>query len=276
MAEYFASPSRDMVAAGSAMLARTFMSAPSVVERDMKWVHAVMGNDPRKVVTPLDTDEVEKTLCIYHLDKDWQHIVDGIWDSFDVGAKIPLLAMYLFRKPQIDRVGSGLHFSVYIKGAGGWPVLRCLFAGPAGVIDRPIQDIPTRAGTQGCDGLNISHDSGYVLSQGQYADSVSECRYRCRQFPDAMGNIPGHGRFSAFVASRVPGSSLRHFGGILNHASAARPTKLVLHSLARKGVCRCCSSIWYGVKCRSLWWHSGYASGNLQGGWFWANLQMDR
>ncbi|KIJ36502.1 hypothetical protein M422DRAFT_261054 [Sphaerobolus stellatus SS14] len=78
--------------------ATTFIFAPSVERRDMELDHVAIGSDPRRVVTPLKADKIERVLRTFNVLDDWQHIVHGVRFGFDVGASIPPNSTHLFRK----------------------------------------------------------------------------------------------------------------------------------------------------------------------------------
>lgn len=57
---------------------------------------AVAGTDPRRVVTPLDPNHLERLLQAGGILSDWGHVVRGLRDSFDVGIHEPPRSTTLF------------------------------------------------------------------------------------------------------------------------------------------------------------------------------------
>jgi hypothetical protein len=61
------------------------MDAVSVEDPPMELRSADHGPDPCGVITPLDPIRTRNLLCIYNLLSDWEHILLGISNGFDVG-----------------------------------------------------------------------------------------------------------------------------------------------------------------------------------------------
>jgi hypothetical protein len=73
--------------AATAVPVLTFAGVASVATSTMVLAAAKPNPDPWHVVTPLDADQVEKILCKYSLSSDWNHIIVGLCEGFDVGIR---------------------------------------------------------------------------------------------------------------------------------------------------------------------------------------------
>lgn len=83
--------------ASSAASAPTSMAAAFVVALTTVLAPALHeSDDPCQVVTPLDADALEGLLCQCDLLDAWWHVLDGIRNSFDMGASAPLSRSFLF------------------------------------------------------------------------------------------------------------------------------------------------------------------------------------
>jgi hypothetical protein len=67
--------------------ASTTMGAASAVGPPMELGPVKCGPDPCCVVTPLDVNKARMLLYKYGLLSDWNHILQGITNGFDVGIK---------------------------------------------------------------------------------------------------------------------------------------------------------------------------------------------
>lgn len=54
------------------------------------------ASDPRRIVTPLRVDAVERTLLELGLADQWAHVVRGLRHGFDVGIREPVLSTLVF------------------------------------------------------------------------------------------------------------------------------------------------------------------------------------
>jgi hypothetical protein len=79
---------------------RTFMAAASVEGPAMALAAANPNPDPRKVVTPLDPNQVEELLCAYGLISTWNYIIVGLHESFTVEIREQLSCSYIFPQSQ--------------------------------------------------------------------------------------------------------------------------------------------------------------------------------
>lgn len=52
--------------------------------------------DPRMVVTPLLPDQTLTMLQSLHIDQNWQHVLDGLQEGFDVGAATTIPSSVMF------------------------------------------------------------------------------------------------------------------------------------------------------------------------------------
>lgn len=55
------------------------------------------GTDPRGVVTPLDPDSLERLLRAGGIHREWEHVIRGIRNGFDVGIHDPPRSTTLFQ-----------------------------------------------------------------------------------------------------------------------------------------------------------------------------------
>jgi hypothetical protein len=62
-------------------------AAVSAVSSATEPVAAKCLPDPRHVVTPLDPNRAEELLCKYDLISDWNHIITGLREGFDIGIR---------------------------------------------------------------------------------------------------------------------------------------------------------------------------------------------
>lgn len=73
------------------------MAAHSVVETATVPPPAPDATDPRRVVSPLDPDKVERLLHDLNILDHWQHVVEGLRSGFDVGVDTPLTRTFTFK-----------------------------------------------------------------------------------------------------------------------------------------------------------------------------------
>jgi hypothetical protein len=79
---------------------QTVMAAASMEGLAMVLAAANPNPGPRKVVTPLDPNQVEELLCKYGLISTWNHIVVGLHEGFNVGIREQLSCSYIFPQSQ--------------------------------------------------------------------------------------------------------------------------------------------------------------------------------
>ncbi|KIJ53939.1 hypothetical protein M422DRAFT_241195 [Sphaerobolus stellatus SS14] len=166
LAKPFVSHSQDEVQAHANLVTPVVTSTPVPYAeiKDTELAPASTGSDPRRVVTPLKANAIEEVLRKYNLLEDWCHIVHGVQYGFDVGARIPPSATHLFRKSQLIKTEPRIHFPVHSKGTGRRSLFQSILTTQARTTNRPIQDLPTWAGSQTVI-QQLSDDPGHVVSQ---------------------------------------------------------------------------------------------------------------
>jgi hypothetical protein len=81
----------------------------------MELVAARCLPDPRRVVTPLDPNRAEKLLRKYDLISDWNHVITGLREGFDIGIREQLSCLYIFRQSFILAIRPGLYLLVHSR-----------------------------------------------------------------------------------------------------------------------------------------------------------------
>jgi hypothetical protein len=89
------------------------MAAASVEGLAMALAAANPNSDPRKVVAPLDPNQVEELLCKYGLISTWNHIIVGLCEGFDIGIREQLSHLYIFPQSQFFLSRLEIYFILY-------------------------------------------------------------------------------------------------------------------------------------------------------------------
>jgi hypothetical protein len=98
----------------------TIMDAASAEDPPMEPRPAGCDPDPRCVVTPLDVNKTRALLCEYGLLSDWDHILHGIANGFDVGIKSPPSCTLIFRESRILTAQPGFYYGLHCGGGSIW------------------------------------------------------------------------------------------------------------------------------------------------------------
>ena len=75
---------------------------------------AITPIDPRQVVTPLRVDAVVDLLGSLNLLDDWQAVVDGLRNSFDVGATAPIPRTVMYQNHSSSLLVSGVSLATIL------------------------------------------------------------------------------------------------------------------------------------------------------------------
>ena len=67
-------------------------------------------SDPRQVSTPLDVNELEIFLKKLGIFNNWSHVIDGLWNGFDVGAKAEIRGQKTIIEPNHSSCRKGPRF----------------------------------------------------------------------------------------------------------------------------------------------------------------------
>jgi hypothetical protein len=87
---------------------------------------ATAAPDPHCIVTSLIPDLVEELLRIYDIHNDWEYILVGLHNGFDIGIREPPPRMYIFCKSHFLEIGPSVYFRLHPRRAAGWPLFHWL------------------------------------------------------------------------------------------------------------------------------------------------------
>jgi len=178
----------------------TFTAAASVVSPIMGLAAANPMPDPRQVVTPLNTDQVEALLCKYNINSTWNHIIMGLHEGFDVGIQEQLSHSYIFPQSQFISVRPQLYFFLHLWGTNSGVILGSLSSRGSRGLHWTISDITAWPSTQTSLG-QLPYDSRYVLSMELTNCHLHQCRHRPRQFSHCLGLLQSHISLDPIFAS---------------------------------------------------------------------------
>lgn len=224
--------------------------------------------DPRCVVTPICVNKTKALLCKYGILADWDHILHGISNGFDVGVKSPPDHTLIFRESCFFSARPRLHLEVHCWGSSCRPLFSRFSPQQAGAVYWPLSDLPDWPCSQAAL-RQLQDDSRLVLSSEQPPVCFSKQQHQFRRLSDDVGHVRQYSRTDTVFATWLFGCDVRHFCRLPYHPSQAKPAELSLRILGWHGACRQSCNVWFELQCWSLRFGGGHASGHLSSSRLW-------
>jgi hypothetical protein len=140
----------------------TIMDVASAEDPPMEPRPAGCDPDPRRVVTPLDVNKTRALLCKYGLLPDWDHILQGITNGFNVGIKSPPSCTLIFRESRILTARPRFYYRLHCWGSSIWSLFTGFSSQQAGAAHWSFSYVSNWPGTQ-TELRQVQDDSRFVL-----------------------------------------------------------------------------------------------------------------
>jgi hypothetical protein len=227
------------------------------------------GCDPdlRRVVTPLDVNKTRALLCKYGLLPDWDHILQGIANGFNVGIKSPPSCTLIFRESRILTARPGFYYGLHCWGSSIWSLFTGFSSQRAGAAHWSFSYVSSWPGTQ-TELRQVQDDSRFVLPAQRPQILFSKQFHQFRRLSNYVGNIRQHGRFDIVFTGWLCSCYVRHLSCLPYNSGRSESTELAVCILGWHGVCRQSRDVWADLQRWSLWFSGRHASGYISSGRF--------
>jgi hypothetical protein len=129
------------------------------------------------IITPLDVNKTRLLLCKYRLLSDWEHILQGITNGFDVGIRSPPDCTLIFRKSCIITARPRIHCRLHCGGGCVRSLFMRFSSQRAGTAHRLLLYLSYWPGTEN-KLRQVQDDSGFVFSAERPQVFFSKQQYK--------------------------------------------------------------------------------------------------
>lgn len=194
------------------------------------------------VVTPLNSNCTEALPHKFNILPDWEHIVNGICHSFNVGINNNPSVSHISCKSFLLQPRPILHWLIYQGGAGYKLLIKSLLIRGVQTDHQPILTLtswPSSKATL----TQALHDPRYVLPTHWPHSTLCQCWDQLQSVSNRMGDIWQNCCHFPFLTSKLYSIYIWYLYHLPPNTCPIWPVKHSMHFLERKGLCRSCCCV---------------------------------
>jgi hypothetical protein len=153
------------------------MDAASVEDPLMGPSYADHTPDPRIIVTPMDSLKMKSLLYKYNLLSDWDHILSGITNGFNVGIKSPPEHTLIFQESYFLPTQPIFHQQLHCRRSSSWPLFSGLSPYQTRATHWSLLHLPYQASLQ-TEHQQVQNDPGPISPSKQPPKPFHELQYQ--------------------------------------------------------------------------------------------------